>query len=71
MSDRDTDRPQYTASMKSIWDTLEGYRDSRERPELLMVEATLTVALSNMAVAEAIHRVAAAVEHREQVVVRR
>lgn len=29
--------PQYKASMGSIQGTLEGYRDSRERPELLMV----------------------------------
>lgn len=54
-------RGQYLAAAQSIKDTID---ETRGYGPELAIQATLTVALSNLAVAEAVHRVADTLGHR-------
>ena len=53
---------QYRATLQSIMDTRDEARDGATSGQQLQIEATLAVALSNLAVAEAIHQFRESIE---------
>ncbi len=72
MADNFQVRGQYRAAAQSVKDVIDNLAPTRRpagspsRVEESQVDALLAVALSNLAVAEAIHRVALAVEARDE-----